>query len=299
MNTMDFIKKSNIRHNSKYDYSLVEYINASTKVDIICPCHGIFSQRANNHISGIGCKLCANHKLSQDKRSDRQIFVDKSLKIHGNRYDYSLVEYINNSTKVKIICPVHGVFYQVPRNHTMGKGCRLCSNTATGDAYRSNTVDFINKSMAIHNREFDYSLVEYINARTKVIIICPKHGPFEVTPDNHISKKSGCPHCFGSISKQDTSLITFIKSIYNKDIITNTRSIIRPYELDIYLPDINKAFEYNGSYWHEEGVRKPIGYHQMKTDMCSNKGIKLIHIWESDWINDSRFMRECIKRQVR
>jgi len=72
MNTDDFINKSNIKHNNKYDYSLVVYTNAGAKVDIICPYHGVFSQRANNHISGVGCKSCSSYKLSCDKRSDKQ-----------------------------------------------------------------------------------------------------------------------------------------------------------------------------------------------------------------------------------
>jgi hypothetical protein len=80
--------------------------------------------------------------------------------------------------------------------------------------------------------------------------------------------------------------------------VTNTRTVIAPYELDIYLPKPKIAFEYNGNYWHKEGINKPMGYHQMKTDMCYGMGIRLYHIWENDWMIDNKFMKECIKRSL-
>ena len=121
LNISDFIKKSNLKHGNKYDYSLVKYINNITTVSIICNLHGIFNQVARNHLIGYGCKICAgNLKSSTDD------FSYKSNIIHNNRYDYSLVDYKNALTKVRIICRQHGEFIQTPNKHLNGRGCQIC-----------------------------------------------------------------------------------------------------------------------------------------------------------------------------
>ena len=180
----DFIKKSKDIHGDEYDYSLVKYINMKTKVKIICPIHGVFEQTPNNHLRGDKCSLC-NIK----KKISFSSFVDRSLETHGDKYDYSLVKYINTKTKVKIICPIHGVFEQQPEKHMRGNGCPKC-----GGSFKLTLNKFIKKSKNIHGDKYDYSLVDYINTKTKVKIICLKHGVFEQIPNNHINGR-GCEKC--------------------------------------------------------------------------------------------------------
>jgi len=118
-------------------------------------------------------------------------FIEKSNLIHSNKYDYSLVDYKNNKTKVKIICPIHGIFEQTPYHHICRKqGCSKCSKK-----YKPNTKEFIDKCLKIHENRYDYSLVDYKNNKTKIKIICPIHGIFEQTPNNHINLKQKCPFC--------------------------------------------------------------------------------------------------------
>lgn len=120
--TLEFIEESIKIHDDKYDYSKVEYFNSSTKVEIICKKHGVFSQRPNDHLSGQCCPKCiGNHK------KDTKSFINDSVNIHGDKYDYSDVEYINARTKVKIICPIHGKFWQRPNGHLSGQGCLKCT----------------------------------------------------------------------------------------------------------------------------------------------------------------------------
>ena len=121
-------------------------------------------------------------------------FVSGSKKIHGDLYDYTLVDYSRYGEKVKIICPEHGVFEQTPGNHLKGRGCKYCGGT-----HKMDTKTFIDKSKSIHNDLYDYSSVEYVNNHTLVKIICPEHGVFEQTPNNHTSKKQGCYECLGKI----------------------------------------------------------------------------------------------------
>lgn len=118
-----FIKKATEVHASKYDYSLTVYVNARTKIKIICPTHGVFYQTPNSHLLGTGCKKCYYEK----KYSNKEEFVKKSMEIHGNKYDYTLVEYIHARKPVKIICNTHGVFKQTPNNHLRGQRCKMCS----------------------------------------------------------------------------------------------------------------------------------------------------------------------------
>jgi len=118
---IEFINKSNIVHDDKYDYSFVNYVNSKTKVRIICLKHGEFWQTPSNHLSGHGCSKCGGrYKLTTEE------FIIRSNKIHNNKYNYSEVKYFNNKTKVKIKCPNHGIFLQRPDAHLRGQGCPKC-----------------------------------------------------------------------------------------------------------------------------------------------------------------------------
>lgn len=119
----EFISKSINIHKDKYDYSLVEYINSHTPVEIICKIHGVFKQRPNSHLNGHGCSKCAYNIKNNNE------FISTANKIHYNRYDYSLVEYKTNKTKVNIICDKHGIFSQVSGDHLRGNGCPLCKES--------------------------------------------------------------------------------------------------------------------------------------------------------------------------
>lgn len=125
-NINDFIEKSNIVHHNKYDYSKVEFKGSTMPITIICPKHGEFVQRPSNHIRGQGCPICANSNKGSYKRNNTNNFIKRASEKHKNKYVYSKVEYINNYTKVCIICPEHGEFWQKPNDHLRGVGCTLC-----------------------------------------------------------------------------------------------------------------------------------------------------------------------------
>lgn len=129
MGKMEFIDKSKKIHGNKYDYSKVEYVNSKTKVCIICQEHGEFWQTPNCHLNGQGCPICRNTTNGISKRLTTEEFVRRSQKIHGNKYDYSKVNYTGLNNEVKIICPVHGIFYQKPAVHMKGSGCKECNTS--------------------------------------------------------------------------------------------------------------------------------------------------------------------------
>ena len=136
--------------------------------------------------------------MARKKKTTEEFIID-ARKAHGDKYDYSLVEYEGSHGKVKIICPEHGVFEQLPSDHTrtQARGCRKCFIGYMGSIKRSTTVSFITKSVRIHGHRYDYSLTNYITSTVKVDIVCPDHGVFKQTPDTHLSG-SGCPTCNSS-----------------------------------------------------------------------------------------------------
>ena len=190
-----FINEAKSIHGEKYDYSKVEYVNNSTKVRIICPIHGEFYQTPKSHLHGNGCPRCGIIKRSNSKSYTTKSFIKKAIEVHGNKYDYSKVIYIDTNTKVSIICPKHGEFWQTPNVHLQGHGCPKCGKDSSSTLSRKNVDEFINEARKIHGDKYDYSKVEYINNKSKVCIICPKHGEFWMTPNSHISSKQGCPKC--------------------------------------------------------------------------------------------------------
>ncbi len=194
--TENFIIRAREIHGNRYDYKLVDYINNYTKVKIICKEHGLFEQVPSSHIiKKCGCNICGGSNLLT-----KSIFIERANKIHENFYDYSLVEYKNNNTKIKIICPIHGEFLQKPSEHLLKSGCSKCKNV------KKLTLDeFIIKAKLKHDDKYDYSLVEYINNRTKVKIICKEHGVFEQRPNAHIhyKNKQGCLKCYLENNKKE------------------------------------------------------------------------------------------------
>lgn len=276
-----FVAEASKVHNGKYFYNIKGYVNSSSKIDIYCPKHGLFKQNASSHLQGCGCPKCATEQTTEKIWNIySKEFIKRAKQIHGDKYDYSKADFKKFKEKVTIICPIHGEFEQMPDKHIYGKcGCPKCAKT-----YQPTTEEFVERSSGIHKNKYDYSKVEYVDAHTKVCIICPDHGEFWQTPNGHI-KGNGCPRCAKIISKPEVEITDFIKSIHEGEILNNVRNVIAPQELDIYVPDKKIAIEYNGLTWHSEEYNKDKGYHLSKLERCNEKGIKLISIFEDEWIN--------------
>lgn len=183
-----FIEKSKVIHNDKYDYSKVEYTNNKNKVEVICKEHGSFYIRPNCHLNNRGCPKCGI-KMGSEKRKNKNWLQD-CLNVHGDRYDYTNVCYINSKTKVEIICKEHGPFFMKLNAHIYQKqNCPRCQKKVF------NTNDFIKESTKIHDNIYNYSKVNYISCNLKVEIICNKHGSFFMRPSDHVNSKQGCPKC--------------------------------------------------------------------------------------------------------
>jgi ferredoxin-like protein FixX len=191
LTTEEFITKARKVHGNKYDYSSVHYVNAKTAIIIICMEHGKITQMPSDHLSGRGCIKCAAKRISLKLRRTTEQFITKAKQVHGYKYDYSKVIYVNDRTKVIIICPLYGEFLQSPSNHLSGKRCLICSGLK-----KMTTEEFIIKARKAHGNKYDYSKTVYANSWTKVIIICPVHGEFTQRSNGHLNG-SGCLECAG------------------------------------------------------------------------------------------------------
>ena len=216
--------------------------------------------------------------------TNNETFARKSIKIHGNIYDYSRVSYSNNSTNIKIICKSHGVFEQLPKNHLAGKGCPYCSIKKRS----FNRFDFIKKSKKIHGKKYTYQKVSYKNNQTAVSITCREHGNFDQLPKHHLVGK-GCPSC-NSTSTGESMIAVFLdeKNVTYKQefpLVKNpdTGCFLRA---DFYIERLNTVIEFDG-----EQHFKPISYFggkkhyeqcihrdKIKNKHCKEKGIQLIRI---------------------
>lgn len=203
MGKKSFVKKARQIHGNKYDYSKVKYVSRQTKVIIICPEHGEFEQTPNNHLH-YGCNQCGYSQSSKKLRWSLEQFIENCKRIHGNKYNYSKTKYINNNSKIVIICPQHGEFIQTAGSHVNGVGCSACAGVKP-----YTTTSFIEKAKQIHGNKYDYTNIKYKNSITPVIIGCRKHGDFLQLPVIHLVG-SGCPIC--KESKGEMKIRRYLKN---------------------------------------------------------------------------------------
>jgi len=287
------------KHANKYDYSLfTSYKNAKDKIKIICPVHGEFEQSIAEHAYSGGCRLCGVVKRISDSRITQQDVLDKFKSAHGDRYGYDFVKVFDSETPVRIVCKDHGEFLQSPSSHYRGSGCPVCARDIISSSRKLDISEVIRLFRSTHGNKFDYDRVVYTGYSENVIIICPTHGEFEQTPDNHIHGE-GCPKCacLGK-SKPELDLYDVVTS-YNPDVIHGDRKLLEGKELDVYDPEYKLAFEFNGLYWHSSGRceddKEMEIYHLEKTESCALKGVRLFHIFENEWRTKRKIWESVIR----
>lgn len=188
--TEQFIEDAKKMHGNRYDYSKAKYVNARSKAKIICPEHGEFEQAVDNHLRGRGCPDCGKDV----KRKTTEQFIEDAKKVHGDKYDYSEVKYINNKSKVTIVCPRHGEFKQTPNNHLKGFICPACSKSNIRKDYEKGLNKFMFKMDKLYNGKYEFSLKGYRGISTRVKIKCPNHGIIK-SNCGFLLKGLGCPEC--------------------------------------------------------------------------------------------------------
>lgn len=245
LNTEIFINRAREIHRDVYDYSLTNYINIRTKVTIVCHKHGQFLQLPQSHLKGNGCNKCS--KESVYKTTDQ--FIQEAISMHGDIYNYSLVNYTHCLSPVDIICKKHGVFKQKPNIHLTPCGCPLCRNDTIISKYTKPHENFIIECVAVHGDTYDYTNTKYINSKTKIVVKCKKHGDFSIRPGHHTSG-IGCYRCKPS-SKGEIIIASLLDGVYefhtqHKFIDCISPMSNRKLKFDFYIPSLNTVIEYNG-----------------------------------------------------
>lgn len=352
-------------HGDKYDYSKAVYKGAHKKIEIICDKHGPFWQIANEHKKGRGCPQCGIESRSNLHRYNTEVFAEKAQEVHGNKYDYSLVNYKMRGDKISIVCPEHGEFKQSPADHLRGygcpqcgvdmaamkmmkpfdkllselnevwggdfpyvfmdiseycddrskmtmycplheefistprlllqkQGCHRCANTKGAQKSRLSQAIFLRKVQRIYREEpYDFSELNYVDSTTIVKVYCEKHGYFEKMPSSLLAGE-GCAKCYREKyggSKGETEVFSYLKDILpDVEITRHDWSLLSDDELDIVIPSLKLAIEYNELYEHSTAWLHR-HYHVDKTNACNKVGYRLIHVWEDDW----RYKKEAVK----
>lgn len=279
----EFIRRSKIVHGDKYDYSKVNYNGSETKVCIICPEHGEFWQTPHRHLMGDRCPKCSSRA-----KFDNDEFIKRARAVHGNKYDYSKVQYTTNSGKVCIICPEHGEFWQRASAHLLGNGCPVCWSLDRGRKRRTTQEEFIKKANKIHKNKYNYDKVHYVTAIEPVTINCPLHGDFQQTPHKHL-QGHGCPVCGAKNNLTEIRFIDSLRNVFGNVVYQQTYPFLKDksgiQKIDFYLPEYNIGIELNGRQ-HYVPVEKFGGEYGLqltkirdlkKYERCKNHGIKLFY----------------------
>jgi hypothetical protein len=218
----EFIEKAKMKHGDKFDYSESIYTRNEDMITIRCKEHGYFTQNANSHLQGNGCKECSIKTRGDSLRFTVEQFIEKAKMKHGDKFNYKKVIYLNNSTKVIIGCPIHGDYTQTPANHLTSDGCAKCSNLAISEKYKKYTYgQFIEETKKLNMDKYEYdldiSMDKKICVTDKFDILCKIHGIFNQQINYHLSG-GGCPDCANSTRNDNNRYNTddFIKLAIKK-----------------------------------------------------------------------------------
>ena len=288
INSIDEFYQSFLKINEKlenqFSYNKNDYTNQNIPIEFYCShCGNSFKRKPTvfiymNHT----CPHC-NGK-GRNRKYTTEEFINKANEIHNNKYDYSKSEYVTTDEKICVIChnkdefgEEHGEFWVTPHSHLgLKTGCPKCSNKF-GSQER-----FIKLSNVIHNNFYDYSKVNYTNALTDVEIICPYHGSFFTTPNEHLNGR-GCQIC------NESSLERYIRKLLednNIEFESQKRfDWLQPLSLDFFLPQQNIAIECQGEqhfypvtfFGGEESFKKRIENDNKKRQLCEENRIKLLY----------------------
>jgi predicted RNA-binding Zn-ribbon protein involved in translation (DUF1610 family) len=253
--TETFIKECKALYGDEFLYDKVNYVASDIPVIITCKKHGDWTVRPYSFLQGYKCPKCGKESMADKRRLTTEEFIKRSRSIHGDKYNYSKVNYTGYRDRVCIICPEHGEFLQAPEDHMYGRGCPECGKERVIEKNTYSIEKFIEKAKEVHGDKYDYSKVNYIDSYTKVCIICPEHGEFWQIPSSHLFGH-GCPKCAFekslniSISQGELEVMNILNKhnieyktqVPIESTINNTGWMY----VDFYIPSMNTIIEYNG-----------------------------------------------------
>lgn len=309
-----FQAKANEIHKDKYTYHN-DYVSAHTKIRITCPIHGDFMQTPNSHLNGNGCPKCAIESSAEAKSIGLDEFKKRAEEVHKGKYIYTEIkEYKNCETKVPIICPIHGIFWQTPRDHLRGRGCRKCGTRASHDKAMKSAEQFIEDARKVHGDKYIYRDLMYRGNKKPVNITCKIHGVFWQVPIYHL-RGSGCPLCQRSTLEEEVAEfllknnISFDSQYTFRELFVNEHNT---QHLDFFLPQYNIGIECQGiqhfkptdfagkgTEWAKKQFLRVQEMDKRKKLICEEKGIPILYFakekYNDEIITDTNILLERIK----
>lgn len=289
---VEYLARANQVHGGKYRYIESTLCSANKPATVLCKLHGKFQQKLANHLQGAGCPKCAGRGVD---------WVERFKSVHGDQYDYQRVCYVDYKSPVEILCTVHGSFLQTPDNHYRGQGCPKCKGGLIRSHKQMVMSEFVRRANIVHDGRYVYPTEQFDNVlRSLVKIQCPEHGVFTQTPVNHLAGKTGCSRCSNQKSSQEFQIASFLSKF--TQVQSRNRQLIKPKELDIYVPEKKIAIEYCGMYWHShftpEDEKQDRLKHHHKYLECKTQGVRLLTIYESEWFERQYAVRRLLRNAV-
>lgn len=251
------------------------YVDRRSPLKIFCPVHGEFETKYINFRLGNICSKCG---YSNGAKAQTLKIEEVQSRVRELGYEPLFSEYKNAKQKLLISCPTHGEFEASFDNLSQGKKCAKCSVESIKEKIRLPVEE-------VHRRITEKGCTplfdEYSDCKSQIKVSCPTHGMLETTLEA-FTHRNGCAKCSHHRSDSQEEVFDFIKAYY-PDVISNTRNIIPPLEIDIFIPSLKLAIEYNGIYWHSDKFKKDKNYHLNKTIKANKNGIRLITIFEDEW----------------
>lgn len=246
-----------------YNYDKLNYQGANVKVVITCLSHGDFEVWPYNYLSGKGCPKCSTERTHDAVRLTTEDFISKARAKHGDRYDYSKSVYTGKQKKLIVICREHGEFTPIASNHYInGTGCPKCGLIKAHEKFKKSTEQLVEDNKAVHGKRYSYDRTERQANKEPIALACPTHG-----------EPPG----------MELDLFEYVKSLVG-DSAVNKHTTSGGVEIDVAVPSKNIGFEFNGLYGQSEAMGKGPLYHVSKTEKCAEEGIRLIHIFEDEWV---------------
>ena len=276
-----------------YEYNFEGYKSGNSIIKIYCHKHDHwFTKKAKVHVHNKqGCPKCGRERSINKQRKTNEQIKQEIIDKFGDIFILDRVEYKSAHKKIVLTCKEHGEFYISHHNLMKSKkGCPKCSF----ENISSSLEEFIVKANVVHKNAYTYG-GDYTNNKTEIKVECERHGIFFQRPDSHLNGH-GCPKCYRNVSKQEINLGNYIKSL-GLNIKTSDKKVLGGLELDLIVPSKKIAIEYNGLFWHREGLHKAVregkdkNYHLNKTLIANESGYKLIHIFEDEWINKNTIVK--------
>lgn len=299
--TEEFIELCKKRHNNFYIYNpeTIGFVNNTSRIKVTCPIHGEFEIIAGYHLHRGKCSLCnPNSKKNFVKCNNLKYKTDEELInqlncIHGDNYDLSNVHVCRMTDYIHPVCKKHNIELNISlRDFIKGKGCKLCGIEKSKEKRKYPIEEYIKTCNVIYNNVYDYSEISYNSLRDYIYPICPIHGKFKVSADAHLRLNCGCQKCgCGRHTFAATRLFNFIQSYFNDAVQEKTIDRLR---LDIYIPSLNTAIEYQGLqhfipidfYGGEKAFIKQQERDKRKLEYCKLHKINLFYFSDDKRTND-------------